>query len=304
MGSLRVMLNVNGLFLFFLYVFFLCTKIASSSPGCLSSNFQLLQIDRSLHIGGLYNPRLCISSCDTLYPKDTKAVAVLRTLSGLSCFCMKNVPDWSYLGPSIKCDLLCNKHPCGGNHTFSYYSIYSIDKQQKGLIGLENNMKYSQVKSETRSHTLKTASRLDLLEQMTVLNTITLAIAGLVAAILVLLMISFTLFYLQKQDELNELSSLIPMRMNGKSYGAHNMSYSLDGEEEEIFAKKNHDFKKEGKSKFYNVESDKIPNEERIGNSKFYGSNSFDSEVDDRDGFKNIFGARILDEDQITLTEK
>ena len=98
----------------------------------------------------------------------------------------------------MKCDLLCNKHPCGGNHTVSYYSIYSSDTQ-KGLIGLENNLKYSQVESETRSQPFKTASRSDLLEQMTVLNTITLAIAGLVAAILVLLMISFTLFYLQKQ---------------------------------------------------------------------------------------------------------
>ena len=52
-----------------------------------------------------------------------------------------------------------------------------------------------------------------------------------------------------------------------------------DDEEEEIYAKKDHNYKKKGKSKFYNVDSDQIPVEERIGRSKFYGQQTWTKEL-------------------------
>ena len=57
------------------------------------------------------------------------------------------------------------------------------------------------------------------------------------------------------------------------SFGSHkNMTYNPNDEDEEIFAKKDHDYKEEEKSKFCYMTSDQIPAKERIGRSKFYGT--------------------------------
>ena len=89
---------------------------------------------------------------------------------------------------------------------------------------------------------------------------------------------------------------------NGKSYGSHNMAYSPD--EDEIYAKKAHDYKKEGKSKFYNVDSQQIPDEARVGKSKFYGTNTPDLKTSEKEGFQGIFVGETENQDTVTLTEK
>ena len=82
------------------------------------------------------------------------------------------------------------------------------------------------------------------------------------------------------------------------------MAFYLEDEEEEIFAKKDHDYKKEGKSKFYNVDSDHLPAEERIGRSKFYGTADVDQGTPEREGFQDIFVGDPESQEPVTLVEK
>ena len=94
------------------------------------------------------------------------------------------------------------------------------------------------------------------------------------------------------------------LNSNEKSYGSHNQAYSPDDDEDEIDSKKDHDYKKEGKSKFYNVDSDQIPDEQRIGKSKFYGTSNLDLRTPDKEGFQDIFTGEADSEKVVSLTEK
>ena len=82
------------------------------------------------------------------------------------------------------------------------------------------------------------------------------------------------------------------------------MAYNPEDEEEEIFAKKDHNYKKEGKSKFYNVDSDQLPAEEQIGRSKFYGTADMDQGTPEREGFQDIFVGDPESQEPVTLVEK
>ena len=71
-----------------------------------------------------------------------------------------------------------------------------------------------------------------------------------------------------------------------------------------MWNKLDHDYKKEGKSKFYNVDSEQIPDEARVGNSKFYGTNTPELKTPEKEGFQNIFDGEADNLDAVTLTEK
>ena len=94
------------------------------------------------------------------------------------------------------------------------------------------------------------------------------------------------------------------LNTHGKSYGSQNMAYSPDEDEDEIFSKKDHDYRKEGKSKFYNVDSQQIPDEARVGRSKFYGTNTPDLKTPEKEGFQGIFAGETDNQDTVTLTEQ
>ena len=87
------------------------------------------------------------------------------------------------------------------------------------------------------------------------------------------------------------------------SYGSRNIAYDPDGENE-IYSKEKSEYKKEGKSKFYNIDSEEIPEETREGKSKFYRQTALDPKTPEKEGFQDIFNGESEQRDSDTLSEK
>ena len=60
------------------------------------------------------------------------------------------------------------------------------------------------------------------------------------------------------------------MTSNGKGYGSNS-------------------YHQEGKSKFYNDEDVRMPEEDREGQSRFYRQHALDTKTPEKDGFSDIF---------------
>ena len=81
------------------------------------------------------------------------------------------------------------------------------------------------------------------------------------------------------------------------------MIYNPDDEDEEIFAKKDHGYKEEEKSKFCYMTSNQIPAKERIGRSKFYGTADLDQGGPEIERFQDIYVGNPKNREPVTFVE-
>ena len=126
--------------------------------------------------------------------------SICRHSNGLSCVCLDYLPDPRHLGPDVFCDRVCQGMPCGGQATYEntstdYYSLYCVDPSQ-GLMGVQMSSTSSGIGTPLYPHA---GSHSTILHQITNLNTESVVIAGMLAAILVFLMLILVFMYFHKQ---------------------------------------------------------------------------------------------------------
>ena len=83
-----------------------------------------------------------------------------------------------------------------------------------------------------------------------------------------------------------------------KSYGSNNIAYDPTEEDDEVFHKGDPEMKKEGKSKFYNTETNNLAQEPQEAKSKFYRQPGMDLKtpsVESEGGFQDIFAGSKVD---------
>ena len=147
-----------------------------------------------------------------------------------------------------------------------------------------------------------------LMEEVHSLNSLAAILATLLCIIVVFLCLILAYLYFKRQDKrlfksnkktIQALNSKL-LNTDERTYGSNNDAFEND--EEDVFDKGKHEMKKEGKSKFYNVESQV---DAQDGKSKFYRQAGLDiktpSPVDEGEGsFHDIFsGTKSDDDDEV-----
>jgi len=247
------------------------------TPACVSSSFVLqhhvVTISSEGHVG------LCGTVCKTIFP-NVSLIGVYEADRQLHCWCIdnnggdqENGLNIRYLSPDMYCNNDCFNYTCGGfHHETIYYSIYCVEGEKP--VGVQHSdPQYSQV--------IQDELLWPVVEELQKLGKETVIIVLILLSMIVVLVAIISFMYRKTlKSGIGGASSQFPIlnRANGKQNG-----YGSGG------------YQQEGKSKFYNDETENIPDEEREGASRFYRQHAVDNKTPDKEkeGFSDIFNGEL-----------
>jgi len=246
------------------------------SPACVSSSFVLqhhvVTIKSSEgHVG------LCGTVCQTVF-QNVSLIGVYEADHQLQCWCIDSSGDGQnngffirYLSPDMYCSNDCYNNTCGGyHHETIYYSIYCVTGERP--TGVEHSdPQYSQV--------IQDELLWPVVEELQKLGKETVIIVLILLSMIVVLVVIISFMYRKTlKSGIWGTPSEFPILSNVS--GKQNQ-YGSGG------------YQREGKSKFYDDESENIPDEEREGGSRFYRQHAVDNKTPDKEGFSDIFNGEM-----------